>query len=79
MIGSEHVPHGDVTLALTEQMPDGSMLYQSWPICSCVLAVLRKRLGPPHHESLATAEQAAATARAVQSVPGIAHVVRGEQ
>ncbi|MEU9890214.1 hypothetical protein [Sphaerisporangium sp. NPDC051011] len=63
-----HAGHGDVTLALAEQLPDGGVLYQSWPICACRLPALREGLGPPRHQSLATREQAEATGRAVREV-----------
>jgi hypothetical protein len=72
-----HDAHGTTTLSLAEQLDDGSILYQSWSICSCTLPNLRQRLGNPQNESLATAAQVAATARAVQSVPGTTHYGEG--
>ncbi|GII88252.1 hypothetical protein Ssi03_62420 [Sphaerisporangium siamense] len=68
MTEDPHADHGDVTLSLAEQLPDGGLLYQSWPICACTLEALRARLGPPRHQSLATREQVETTGRAILSV-----------
>lgn len=65
-----HESHGDATLSLTEETADGGRLFQSWEICACDLPGLRARLGPPHHESVATAEAVRATADAVLRIPG---------
>ena len=65
-----HASHGDATLSLTQETGDGGRLFQSWTICDCTLPALRARLGPPAHESVATAEAVRATADAVLRVPG---------
>lgn len=65
--------HGDATLSLTEETADGGHLYQSWIICECNLAGLRARLGPPEHETTATAESVLAAAQAVLNTPGRVH------
>ncbi|WP_372344638.1 hypothetical protein [Streptomyces sp. KL116D] len=72
-----HDAHGTTTLSLAEQLPDGSIVYQSWSICSCTVPALRQRLGAPQQESIATAAQVAATASAVMSVPGATHIGEG--
>ncbi|MEV4287415.1 hypothetical protein AB0K40_18065 [Nonomuraea bangladeshensis] len=69
--------HGDATLALTEVNEDGSMLFQSWGICSCGLQQMREKLGPPRMESYATAEQVLATGLAVMDVPGVTRIGEG--
>lgn len=65
---SGHEGHGTVTLSLTEQLDGGGLLYQSWAVCACTLPAMRKQLGPPRNESMATAEQVEATGQAVLSV-----------
>jgi hypothetical protein len=62
--------HGDVTLSLTSETKDGGRVFQSWPICECSARVLRTRLGPPEHESIATAEATRAIAESVLRQPG---------
>jgi hypothetical protein len=74
---TNHDTHGTTTLSLAEELPDGSVVYQSWAICSCTLPALRGRLGSPQQESIATAAQVAATASAVLSVPGATHTGEG--
>ncbi|MFI9591148.1 hypothetical protein [Nonomuraea sp. NPDC052265] len=75
---SERVgPHADHTsgvLSITEPTSDGGELHQSWEMCGCTLNQLRETLGIPDHQLLATAEQAQATGRAVDSIPGITHL-----
>jgi hypothetical protein len=49
--------HGDVTLSLTWELPDGGRLHESWNVCECTGIVLRNNLGPAQNTSLATAAQ----------------------
>lgn len=65
---TSHDSHPDATLSLTEHLPDGSVVYQSWTICACSAPGLRDMLGDPHHETYATREQFEATAQAVADV-----------
>lgn len=71
--------HGDVTLSLTRQRADGTWLHQSWTICECSALAERtdELLGPPEHETVATAEAHRATAEAVRAVPGAVHQGEG--
>lgn len=73
----DHTGHGEATLALTEVDDDGAMLFQSWAVCACLLGPLREQLGQPRMESYATAEQVAATGRAVLEVPGVTRIGEG--
>jgi hypothetical protein len=68
--GGPHDEHGNATLGLTEETADGGRIFQSWTICACTLAQLRERLGPPEHESVATAEATREIAAAVRRQPG---------
>lgn len=62
--------HGEATLSLTEERPDGSRLHQSWTICDCTLPALRARWGAPAWESVATREATEAIGRTVLDQPG---------
>ena len=75
----EGAGHGDVTLSLTTETPDGSHLHRSWTICECslLLARLDALLGEPEHETTATADAFRATAAAVANVPGAIHIGEG--
>lgn len=68
--GDPHASHGDVTLSLTRETADGGQIHQSWTICACHLPALQARLGPPQHESVATAEATRAIAETVLRQPG---------
>lgn len=70
--------HGDVTLSVAVPQRDGGLLHQSWTICECSLPWLRRQMGEPQQESLATGEQVRATAQAVLRVPGTTHRLTGE-
>jgi hypothetical protein len=70
MARDPHAGHPDVTLSLTEERPDGGRVYQSWTICGCTLDGLRARLGPPEHESVATAEAVRSIGEKVRGQPG---------
>jgi hypothetical protein len=65
-----HESHGDFTLSLTTETADGGRLHQSWTICDCTLPALRGMLGPPEHESVATAEATREIAETVLRQPG---------
>ena len=62
----EGAGHGDVTLSLTTETPDGSHLHRSWTICECSLLLKRldALLGEPEHETVATPEAFRASAEA---------------
>jgi hypothetical protein len=62
--------HGEATLSLTEERPDGSRLVQSWTVCECTAKGLRTRLGEPGWETVATREATEAIGAAVLSQPG---------
>jgi hypothetical protein len=66
-----HAGHGWGVFSITENTVDGTQVHQSWQVCGCTLGAIRAELGPPDHELLATAEQAAAVGHAVASVDGI--------
>lgn len=68
----EGAGHGDVTLSLVTEAPDGSHLHRSWTICECSLLLHRlgDLLGEPEHETVATPEAFRATAEAVRGIPG---------
>lgn len=63
--------HDHETLSLTRQLPDGSIVCQSWTVCVCVAEHLRALLGEPERESLSTAAAVEATTRAARDIPGI--------
>lgn len=65
-----HASHGETTLSLTEERPDGSRLVQSWTICDCTLPLLRARWGEPEWESVATKEATEEIGRTVLRQPG---------
>jgi hypothetical protein len=69
-----HEEHGNATLSLAEQTADGGQVFQSWTICACTLGTLRKFLGPPEHESFATAEATSEIGAAVLRQPGSVQV-----
>ena len=70
MSGHTGPGHGEATLSLTEERPDGSRFLQSWAICDCTLPALRKAWGPPEWESVATREATEAIGLAVLDQPG---------
>jgi hypothetical protein len=69
-----HAGHGNVTLSLAEETADGGRVFQSWTICACTLGALRARLGPPEHESFATAEATREVGEIVLGQPGSVQV-----
>jgi hypothetical protein len=71
--------HADVALSLASETPGGGRVYRSWTICECSLLFqkLDQVLGPPHQESLVSAEAVHATAAAVLAVPGAVHTGEG--
>jgi hypothetical protein len=69
--------HGVVTLGLSTETGDGGALHQSWAICECSARALRRQLGPPAHETTASAEAYHATAEAVRGIPGAVHTGEG--
>lgn len=69
-----HDKHGNATLSLAEETTDGGRVFQSWTICACTLGPLRARLGPPEHESYATAEATREAGEAVLRQPGSVQV-----
>jgi hypothetical protein len=66
--------HGELTLSMAELRADGSRLYQSWTVCSCIAPQQRARwiqaMGAPEFETIASAENVEAVAGAVLAQPG---------
>lgn len=73
-----HENHGNVVLSLTVDTPDGGSVHQSWSICDCTLPALRARLGPPHQETVASAEAKMETALHVLNQAGLVHDLRSD-
>jgi hypothetical protein len=71
--GSGAEGHAVVTLSFTFDPGDGGRVFQSWDLCECSASPVRTRLltqiGPPDHETRASAAEVAATAQAVLRVP----------
>ncbi|MEV8636536.1 hypothetical protein AB0395_33300 [Streptosporangium sp. NPDC051023] len=74
---TDHDGHGTVTLSLTEQRPDGGLVYQSWRVCDCIAPAIRAQLGTPHHEATADRTQVEATGRAVLRTDSGIHIMEG--
>ncbi|MFD0885978.1 hypothetical protein ACFQ08_15640 [Streptosporangium algeriense] len=74
---ADHTSHGIATLSLTEETPDGGLVYQSWKVCACLLPPLRVTLGEPFHEAMANREQVEATGRAVLGTDSGTHLGEG--
>jgi hypothetical protein len=62
--------HGEATLSISQEGPEGGRLFQSWMVCECTAEGLRAQLGTPAHESVATREATEAIGRAVLAQPG---------
>jgi hypothetical protein len=71
--------HGDVILSLSTTAKGGGLVHRSWTICECsgLMSRLNCLLGPPEHETTATADAVRATADAVLRVPGAIHQGEG--
>jgi hypothetical protein len=81
MAGEEHQGpgHGDVILSLSTERKDGGMTHRSWTICECsfLLKRLDSLLGPPEHQTIASAEAVRVTAEAALNAPGAVHTGEG--
>jgi hypothetical protein len=69
--------HGPALICVATANPHGDHFTQTWEICTCVFAELRDRLGPPAHETIATADAVTTTVAAIKDVPGVVHHDRG--
>ena len=73
-----HETHPDVTLTLSEHLPDGGMIVQSWTICGCGLPKLRAQLGQPHNQSISNADAVMDLAKSSLNHPGITHMLEND-